>query len=85
MLGGDNSFVTYATRDVRSYDSIKQVINGASGVIFAASASGQKKGGDPAHVDYLGVYNTAEACLECRVPKLVGTSLACMIAHVVRS
>lgn len=41
----------------------------ATGVVFAPSASGKKKGGDPAHdVDYLGVYKTANACLECGVP-----------------
>jgi uncharacterized protein YbjT (DUF2867 family) len=78
---GNDSFVTYETGDVRSYDSIKQAINGASGVIFAASASGKKKGGDPAHVDYLGVYNTAKACLECGVPKLVGTCVESTTRH----
>jgi len=34
----------------------------------------KKKGGDPEHVDYLGLYNTAKACLECGVPKLVVVS-----------
>jgi uncharacterized protein YbjT (DUF2867 family) len=67
--------VSFGTGDVTKYESIKNAIKGASGVIFAASASGKKKGGDPAHVDYLGVYNTAKACLECRVPKLVGTQI----------
>ncbi len=67
-----SSYVSYAPGDVTNYDSIKAAIEGASGVIFAASASGKNKGGDPAHVDYLGVYNTAKACLECGVPKLAG-------------
>ena len=31
-------------------------------------------GGDPANVDYLGVYNTAKACLDFNVPKLVAIS-----------
>jgi uncharacterized protein YbjT (DUF2867 family) len=65
--------LSFGVGDVTKYESIKKAIQGASGVIFAASASGTKKGGDPAHVDYLGVYNTAKACLECQVPKLVGT------------
>lgn len=71
VLSSPSSYVTYGAGDVTKYDSIKEAINGASGVIFAASASGKKKGGDPAHVDYLGLYNTAKACLECDVPKLV--------------
>jgi uncharacterized protein YbjT (DUF2867 family) len=67
--------VSYGAGDVSKYESIRNAIKGASGVIFAASASGKKKGGDPAHVDYLGVYNTAKACLEFGVPKLVGTQI----------
>ena len=66
-----SSFVTYAPGDVTQYDSVKNAIQDASAVIFAASASGKNKGGDPAHVDYLGLYNTAKACLDCGIPKLV--------------
>jgi uncharacterized protein YbjT (DUF2867 family) len=66
--------VTYASGDVTNYEAIKKAIDGSSGVIFAASASGKKKGGDPQHVDYLGLYNTAKACIECGVPKLVVVS-----------
>jgi uncharacterized protein YbjT (DUF2867 family) len=69
----DPVVVSFLAGDVTRYESIKKTIQGASGVIFAATASGTKKGGDPAHVDYLGVYNTAKACLEFKVPKLVGT------------
>jgi len=71
VLDSTSEFVNYAPGDVTNYDSIKEAVKGCSGVIFAASASGKKKGGDPEHVDYLGLYNTAKACLECNVPKLV--------------
>jgi NADPH:quinone reductase-like Zn-dependent oxidoreductase len=71
VLDQDSSFVSYASGDVTKADSLAQALQGASGVIFAASASGAKKGGDPAHVDYLGAYNTARACLDNNVPKLV--------------
>eukprot|EP00559_Dactyliosolen_fragilissimus_P000906 CAMPEP_0184855722 /NCGR_PEP_ID=MMETSP0580-20130426/865_1 /TAXON_ID=1118495 /ORGANISM="Dactyliosolen fragilissimus" /LENGTH=399 /DNA_ID=CAMNT_0027350297 /DNA_START=38 /DNA_END=1237 /DNA_ORIENTATION=- len=73
-LEDDSQYVGYGSGDVTSYESIKKVVDGSSGVIFAASASGKKKGGDPAHVDYLGLYNTAKACIECGVPKLVVVS-----------
>lgn len=63
-------YVLYAAGDVTSAESVKNAVQGASGVIFTASASGKSKGGDPAHVDYLGVYNTAQACLAAKVPKL---------------
>jgi len=70
-LGEDSSYVTYAAGDVTKYDTLKEAVKSASGVIFAASASGKSKGGDPAHVDYLGAYNAAKACLESNVPKFV--------------
>ena len=73
ILDGSSDYISYAPGDVTSYDSIKEAVKGCSGVIFAASASGKKKGGDPEHVDFLGLYNTAKACLDCDVPKLVGT------------
>ena len=75
ILEGPSKFVSYGPGDVTSYDSIKSAISGASGVIFAASASGKKKGGEPKLVDYVGVYNTAKACLESGVPKLVGKEI----------
>jgi NAD(P)H-binding len=65
------AYVSYAVGDVTNYAQMKAVVQGASGVIFAASASGKNQGGDPAHVDYLGVYQAAKACLEQQVPKLV--------------
>ena len=67
------NYVSYGAGDVTKYEQLKSSLTNASAVIFAASASGKNKGGDPAHVDYLGLYNTAKACLECEVPKLVGT------------
>jgi len=71
ILDKESNFVSYASGDVTNYEALKKVIENSSGVIFAASASGKKKGGDPEHVDYLGLYNTARACIECNVPKLV--------------
>ncbi len=59
-LEDDSNYVSYASGDVTSYEAIKKAVEGSSGVIFAASASGKKKGGDPEHVDYLGLYNTAK-------------------------
>ena len=55
--------------DVTSPDSLMAAVAGASAVIFAASAS--KKGGNAEKVDYLGVKNTAEACIAAKVPRLV--------------
>mmetsp|Transcript_17151 Transcript_17151/g.32475 ORF Transcript_17151/g.32475 Transcript_17151/m.32475 type:complete len:363 (+) Transcript_17151:104-1192(+) len=68
------TYVSYSKGDVTNYEAIKLALEDCSGVIFTASASGKKKGGDPAHVDYLGLYNTAKACLELGVPKLVVVS-----------
>jgi uncharacterized protein YbjT (DUF2867 family) len=73
-----DSHVSYAAGDVTQLNSLEAAVAGSSGVIFAASASGAKKGGDPAHVDYLGVANTATACLAAQVPKLVVVSAACV-------
>lgn len=42
-----------------------ETIAGSSAVIFAASAS--KKGGDPQAVDYQGLVNVANACIENKV------------------
>lgn len=68
VLDESNKFVSYGAGDVTKPASIADAVSGASGVIFAASAS--KKGGDAAHVDYLGVANTADACIAKKVPKL---------------
>jgi len=66
----ESPYVSHAAADVTKYAALQEVIQNSSGVIFAASASGKKKGGEPVAVDYLGVYNTAKACLEANVPKL---------------
>lgn len=71
VLDKESSFVTYAPCDVTKDVSLKEALAGASGVIFAASASGKKNGGEPVDVDYVGAYKTAKTCLEQRVPKMV--------------
>jgi hypothetical protein len=76
VLSAPSQFVSYAPGDVKDLASLKAAVKDASGVIFAASASGKKKGGTPEAVDYLGVYNTAKACIDCAVPKLVVISAA---------
>lgn len=68
--GKDFPYCTNVAGDVTDYASLVKVLENASGVIFAASASGKSKGGTPLDVDYKGAYYTAQACLECRVPKL---------------
>ena len=55
--------------DVTNPESLSEAVKGASAVIFASSAS--KKGGNAEKVDYLGVKNTADACLKEKVPRLV--------------
>lgn len=55
--------------DVKSVDSLVNAVTGASAVIFAASAS--SKGGNAKEVDYIGVENTAKACIQAKIPKLV--------------
>lgn len=74
IISEPSTYVSYSKGDVTDYEAIKLALKDCSGVIFTASASGKKKGGDPAHVDYLGLYNTAKACLELGVPKLVVVS-----------
>ncbi|KAL7566025.1 hypothetical protein ACA910_011044 [Epithemia clementina (nom. ined.)] len=74
VLEQESEYVTYGAADVTKLDTLREAVRGADGVIFAASASGKKKGGDPAHVDYLGAYNAAVACIEENVPKLAVVS-----------
>ncbi|GAX17092.1 hypothetical protein FisN_5Hh478 [Fistulifera solaris] len=76
ILEKESPFVSYAQADVTQLESLENSVKGASGVIFAASASGKKKGGEPVAVDYLGVYNAAKACLDQKVSKLVVVSAA---------
>jgi NAD(P)H-binding len=62
-----NPLVTFVAGDVTKYTDMVDAVRGATGVIFAASASAQQ-GSDPAHVDYLGLYHTARACLAAQPP-----------------
>jgi nucleoside-diphosphate-sugar epimerase len=55
--------------DVTDASTIEQVVNGASSVIFAASAS--KDGGTPAAVDNAGLVAVAKACIDAKVKQLV--------------
>eukprot|EP00903_Cladosiphon_okamuranus_P010513 g9944.t1 len=64
--------ISMLTADVTVPSSLPAVINGASAVIFACSAS--KQGGSAKAVDYEGVVNVAKACLEAKVPRLVVVS-----------
>lgn len=71
MLPEQSPFVSYAAADVTKLDdALLSSMKGASGAIFTASAS--KNGGDAAHVDYLGVYNSAKAAIATKTKKLVG-------------
>jgi uncharacterized protein YbjT (DUF2867 family) len=71
VLGADSPYVTYGVCDVTNFQSLNEAVSRSSGVIFAASASGKAKGGVPREVDYMGAANTAKACLQQKVPKLV--------------
>jgi len=55
--------------DVTKAESLAPAIEGASVVIFAASAS--NKGGNAEQVDYLGVKNAASECARLKIPRLV--------------
>ncbi|CAM9815652.1 unnamed protein product [Pylaiella littoralis] len=67
--GGD---MTSAAGDVTKSDTLKQALAGCGAVLFCASAS--KKGGNAEAVDYQGVLNTAQACVDLGVPRLVVVS-----------
>lgn len=71
VLDNDSKYVSYASADVTKYESVSNALKGASGCIFAASASGKKAGGEPPAVEFLGAYNTGKACLANNVAKLV--------------
>ena len=71
-LGIVGSTITYASGDVTKFDTLDRAFKNAGGVVFTASAS--KKGGDAAHVDYLGVSNAAKAAINNNVPRLVVVS-----------
>lgn len=59
----------FAYADVTRVDTLGPAIEGASVVIFAASAS--NKGGNAAQVDYQGVVNVASECVRLKIPRLV--------------
>lgn len=67
--GGDVKGVSTVAADVTRIETLEAALNGASAVIFAASAS--SKGGNAEKVDYLGVENVAKECVRLKVPKLV--------------
>ncbi|CAM9322475.1 unnamed protein product [Ectocarpus sp. 13 AM-2016] len=70
LRGGDGGdLMTTAAGDVTKTDTLKQALAGCGAVLFCASAS--KKGGNAEAVDYQGVLNTAQACVELGVPRLV--------------
>jgi putative NADH-flavin reductase len=68
----DESLLEEVIADVTSKQSMAEATKGSRAVIFAASAS--KKGGDPQKVDYQGLLNVAESCLENKVERLVVVS-----------
>ena len=74
MFSNNDFILEPAKADVKSVDSLVEAISGSSAVIFAASAS--SKGGNAKEVDYLGVENTAAACIKAGVPRLVVISSA---------
>lgn len=68
-----NPKLTIEPADVKSLDSLSQVITkGVGAVIFAASTS--KQGGDSFAVDRDGVINAAKACIAADVNRLVVVS-----------
>lgn len=70
----NSKYVSYVPCDVTNDASLQAALMGATGCVFAASASGKAKGGEPIDVDYVGAYKTAKACLAAKVPKLVVVS-----------
>ncbi|CAM9547189.1 unnamed protein product [Scytosiphon promiscuus] len=67
--GADLEMMSKAAGDVTKADTLKQALAGCGAVLFCASAS--KKGGNAEAVDYQGVLNTARACVDLGVPRLV--------------
>lgn len=57
------------TADVTKIDTLEQAIQGASTVVFAASAS--SKGGNAKAVDFAGVQNVAKECVRLKIPRLI--------------
>lgn len=64
-----SNFLSSVECDVKEPLSVSSAIQGARGVIFAASAS--KTGGSAAQVDNQGLIHVAKACIEQKIPHLV--------------
>jgi len=64
-----SSLLSSVACDVKDPMTISSAIQGARGVIFAASAS--KTGGTAAQVDNQGLISVAQACIENNIPHLV--------------
>jgi uncharacterized protein YbjT (DUF2867 family) len=58
--------------DVTSIASLTAALQGASAVVFAASAS--RKGGSAKQVDFVGLENVAKVCTDLKIPRLVAIS-----------
>lgn len=69
LRNSDSSASTVVVADVTNKASLLEVLKDAEVVVFAASAS--KKGGNAEAVDYLGVKNVGEVCLEQHVPHYI--------------
>jgi hypothetical protein len=67
--GSDLEGIESCKCDVTDVSAIEKAVNGASSVIFAASAS--KGGGTPAVVDNEGLVAVAKACISANVGQLV--------------
>jgi dTDP-4-dehydrorhamnose reductase len=79
LATSQKDYVSHVTADVREYDQIQSAVEGAAGVVWAATCTGVKRGGgDALQVDYRGAYYTAKACLACNVPKLAFISAGCV-------
>ena len=55
--------------DVTKIETLESAIQGASTVVFAASAS--NKGGNAQQVDFKGVENVAKECIRLKIPRLI--------------
>ena len=58
--------------DVTNIASLTAALQGASAVVFAASAS--RKGGSAQQVDFVGLENVAKVCADLKIPRLVAIS-----------
>eukprot|EP01129_Flabellula_baltica_P017437 TRINITY_DN9665_c0_g1_i1.p1 TRINITY_DN9665_c0_g1~~TRINITY_DN9665_c0_g1_i1.p1 ORF type:complete len:255 (-),score=41.99 TRINITY_DN9665_c0_g1_i1:24-788(-) len=71
--------------NVRDIDSLREVIPGSDVVVFAASAAAGWRlpntglfPSTPKEIDYKGLVNVGQVCLECGVPRLLVISSACV-------